>query len=194
MPVIRPDPAAWTVTCTSCAHAEAPEGIVGRSFPAEVPGCVHLDLGRAGVLPPLDVGDGEERQAWVGHAHWTWTGRIDVPAEMLGGAVELCLDSVDTVADVELNGVPVGACASQFVPWRFDERGAVRAGANVLVVRVCAPVPYVRAEEARLGPRPVNGDWTPYPFIRKSACSFGWDWGPRVPTSGIPGDVRIECW
>ena len=195
MPVIRPDPSAWTVTCTACAHPQAPPAIVGRSFPAEVPGCVHLDLGRTGVLPPLDVGDGEERQAWVGHADWTWTGRIDVPAEMLGrGAVELCIDSVDTVAEVELNGVPVGMCASQFVPWRFDVRGAVRAGANVLVVRVRAPVPYVRADEARLGPRPVNGDWTPYPFIRKSACNFGWDWGPRVPTSGIPGDVRIEGW
>ena len=55
-------------------------------------------------------------------------------------------------------------------------------------------MPYVRSEESRLGPRPVNGDWTPYPFVRKSACNFGWDWGPRVPTSGIPGDVRIECW
>jgi beta-mannosidase len=195
MPVIRPEPDAWTVACTACAHPGAPAGIVGRSFPAVVPGCVHLDLERAGVLPPVDVGDGEERQEWVGHADWTWTGRIDVPAEALAaGAVELCLDSVDTVAEVALNGVPVGSCASQFVPWRFGVRGAVRAGPNEITVRVRAPVPYVRSEESRLGPRPVNGDWTPYSFVRKSACNFGWDWGPRVPTSGIPGDVRIECW
>ncbi|MFO0784463.1 MAG: hypothetical protein U0636_12365 [Phycisphaerales bacterium] len=40
----------------------------------------------------------------------------------------------------------------------------------------------------------MNGDWTPYPFIRKSACRPGWDWGPRAPNSGINGPVVLEEW
>ena len=195
MIVARPQPESWTVTCVACAHAGAPGGIVGRSFPAEVPGCVHLDLVRAGVIPPVDEGDGEARQEWVGHADWEWRGTLDADPRSLGqDRAELVFESLDTVAAVSVNGVAVGEAASQFVQHRFDVRGALREGANELRVRVRAPVPYVLAEQERLGARPVNGDWTPYPFVRKSACNFGWDWGPRVPTSGLPGDVRLECW
>jgi beta-mannosidase len=168
---------------------------VGASFAAEVPGCVHLDLIRAGAIPPVDQGDGEARQEWVGHADWEWTGSIEAGADALDEhRADLVFDSIDTVAEVWVNRTRVGEAASQFVQQRFDARGALRAGANELRVRVRAPVPFVRAQEARLGTRPVNGDWTPYPFVRKSACNFGWDWGPRVPTSGIPGEVRLECW
>ncbi len=195
MIVVRPDEAAWTVTCTACTHAGAPAGIVGRALPATVPGCVHLDLVRAGVIRPVDEGDGEARQEWVGHADWEWRGTFALDAAVLAyGRVDLAFGSIDTVAEVFVNGTAVGTSMDQFLPARFDVRAAVREGANEVRVRVRAPVPYVRAEEARLGPRPVNGDWTPYPFVRKSACNFGWDWGPRVPTSGLPAEVRVECW
>jgi beta-mannosidase len=195
MIVARPKPDSWTVTCVACPHAGAPEGIVGRSFAAEVPGCVHLDLIRAGVIPPVDEGDGEARQEWVGHADWEWCGTVEADARAFAAPrAELVFDSLDTVAEVRVNGASVGAAASQFVQHRFDVRGVLREGANEVRVRVRAPVPYVLAEQERLGARPVNGDWTPYPFVRKSACNFGWDWGPRVPTSGMPGDVRLECW
>ena len=195
MKVVRPDPAAWTVTCTACEHAGLPAGIVGQSFAAEVPGCVHLDLVRAGVIPPVDEGDGEARQEWVGHADWEWRGMVTLDAAALAHErVDLAFGSIDTVAEVLVNGCTVGSSMDQFLPARFDVRRAARGGANEVRVRIRAPVPFVRAEEARLGPRPVNGDWTPYPFVRKSACNFGWDWGPRVPTSGIPADVRVECW
>jgi beta-mannosidase len=40
----------------------------------------------------------------------------------------------------------------------------------------------------------VNGDWDPYPLIRKAACNFGWDWGPKVATCGIWKEVRLEGW
>ena len=192
---LPPNPDAWTVECTACAHAAMPAGMVGRRFAAEVPGCVHLDLVRAGVIPPVDQGDGEARQEWVGHADWTWRAQLEVGAEALAEErVELVFECIDTIARVTVNGVHVGDAASQFMPHRFDVRNALRAGMNEVEVAIRAPVPYVLAEEVRLGARPVNGDWTPYPFIRKSACNFGWDWGPRVPTSGLPGEVRLECW
>ena len=196
MIVLRPPRDAWTVRCTACPHPSAPEGIVGREFPAEVPGCVHLDLVRAGVIPPVDRGDGEARQEWVGHADWEWQACVEFTERSLAHeAVELVFGSIDTVAEVWVDDVRVGTAASQFTEQRFRLRDAVRSpGLHRVRVAVRAPVPHVLAEQARLGARPVNGDWTPYPFVRKSACNFGWDWGPRVPTSGIPGDVRVECW
>ena len=40
-------------------------------------------------------------------------------------------------------------------------------------------------------PRPYP---TPFDAIRKSACSFGWDWGIATATSGIWRPVRLESW
>ncbi|MFM1936695.1 MAG: hypothetical protein RI990_1654 [Planctomycetota bacterium] len=201
MLVIRPEPTAWTVTCTACAHAGAPAGIVGHAFPSTVPGCVHLDLERAGLIPSIDSVGGEAAQEWVGHADWRWHAAIPVDDAAASMQVaELVFESIDTVARVAVDGADVGESQSQWIEGRFDVTGQVRdavaSGRTAIGVSVTisAPVPHVRAEERRLGPRPVNGDWTPYPFMRKSACNFGWDWGPRVPTSGIPGDVRLECW
>ena len=180
-----------------CGGAGAPEDAAGR-FPVDVaPGeSVHHGLVAAGVIPPVDTGDGEARQEWVGRTDWEFAGAVPLPeAARAEERIDLVLDSVDTVARIALNARELGAVADQFVQHRFDVRGSLAAeDAQRIVVRARAPVTYVLEEEARLGARPVNGDWTPYPFVRKSACNFGWDWGPRVPTCGIPGEVRIEAW
>ncbi|MCZ9336999.1 glycoside hydrolase family 2 protein, partial [Streptomyces sp. TRM76130] len=34
----------------------------------------------------------------------------------------------------------------------------------------------------------------PYPYVRKMACSFGWDWGPTLVTAGIWRPARLEHW
>jgi beta-mannosidase len=47
--------------------------------------------------------------------------------------------------------------------------------------------------ESLVGPRP-NAYPEPFQFIRKMACSFGWDWGPTLVTAGIWRPVRLEGW
>ena len=52
---------------------------------------------------------------------------------------------------------------------------------------------YAEAERQRLGDRP--GPYpAPFNFIRKMACSFGWDWGPDLRTAGLWKPVRLERW
>ena len=181
--------------CTACSSAAVPVSVIGTRFASEVPGCVHYDLMRAGVIGPVDEGDGEAQQVWVGHADWLWRGRIEVSADALAEeCCELVFASIDTIATITVNGIEVGTAANQFVQYRCAVKRALRVGVNEITVAIRAPVDWVAAQERLLGTRPVNGDWTPYPFMRKSACNFGWDWGPRVPTSGIPGSVQLQCW
>src|SRR5699024_3282191 len=35
---------------------------------------------------------------------------------------------------------------------------------------------------------------THYPYVRKMACNFGWDWGPVFLTAGIWRPVALESW
>jgi len=168
----------------------------GRTWPARVPGCAHMDLMRGGVIPSPDAEGGESAQEFVGSTAWAWTCTAAIPPEMREHAhVDLVFECIDTVARVSVDGRIAIEADNAFHPWRAD-LASVALGGDPVDIRVecAAPVTEVRRLESLLGARPVNGDWTPYPFMRKAACNFGWDWGPRVPTSGLPAPVRLHAW
>ena len=72
-------------------------------------------------------------------------------------------------------------------------RGALHGGGE-LSVAFDSPVRAADAAAVALGARPhVNTH--PYNAIRKMACSFGWDWGPDLATSGIwRGRPYLHAW
>jgi beta-mannosidase len=76
---------------------------------------------------------------------------------------------------------------------RFDTRGALRPGTNRLRIRFESAYAYAEARRERLGDRP-HAYAAPYPFIRKMACNFGWDWGPTLVTAGIWQDIGLHTW
>ncbi|MFF0295368.1 glycoside hydrolase family 2 protein [Kitasatospora sp. NPDC004614] len=160
----------------------------GELLPAAVPGCVHTDLLAAGLIPDPYLGDNELAVAWVGRRDWTYS--LDVPAD--GGAHErtdLVFEGLDTVATVTLGGVELGTTRNMHRSHRFDATGL----AGELTVRFTSA--YTEAERVRglVGERP-NEYPEPFQYIRKMASSFGWDWGPTLPTAGIWKPVRFERW
>ncbi|MET4783178.1 glycoside hydrolase family 2 protein [Glaciihabitans sp. UYNi722] len=72
-------------------------------------------------------------------------------------------------------------------------RGSIRSGVNLLEVEFDSALEVAEAERDRLGRRP---EVYPHPFamIRKSACNFGWDWGPDIVTAGIWRPIALESW
>jgi beta-mannosidase len=142
---------------------------------------------------PARVGDRPGQ--WVSHTGWVFERGFEVGGAVLAcPRVDLVLEGVETIAEVAVNGVVVGACASAFVAHRFDVRALLRPGGNTLAVRFTSPIAHVRREAARLGAYPVNGDWEPYVFLRSCASALGWDWGPRVASCGLTGGVALEAW
>ncbi|MGQ7298132.1 glycoside hydrolase family 2 protein [Quadrisphaera sp. KR29] len=159
---------------------------------ATVPGEVHTDLLAAGLVPDPFDGDHESLLAWVGRTDWSWTARFEAD---LGDELhhELVAEGLDTVARLVLNGTEVARTANHHRTHRVDVTGVLRQGANELRVEVSAPVPAAEAARDLLGARPqVNHH--PYNALRKTACSFGWDWGIDVATSGVWRPVRVESW
>ena len=161
-------------------------------IPATVPGCVHTDLLDAGLIPDPFLDDNESLLAWIGLVDWTYRTSFAWAPE---GAdrVDLSFAGLDTVARVTLNGTVLGETANQHRSYRFDVTSALVEGDNALEVAFRSPVKYANAQSVALGarqrPYPL-----PYDAIRKSACSFGWDWGIATYTSGIVGAVRLESW
>ena len=79
----------WRVV-RSGGSVDPPVALPEGGLAAEVPGCVHLDLIRHGLLIDPDQGDGEASQMWVGRTDWTWRRVMsgsDLPADLDSHAV-----------------------------------------------------------------------------------------------------------
>lgn len=178
----------WTLG----ADGPVPLGLPAGGVPATVPGCVHTDLLAAGLIDDPYLDDNETRLDWIGRTDWTYRTAFDWTDDGHDHA-DLCFDGLDTVATVLLNGTELGRTANQHRSYRFAVRPLLVEGANTIDVRFTAPYTYAEELRERLGDRP--GAYTePYPFIRKMACNFGWDWGPTLVTSGIWRPVALQSW
>lgn len=175
--------------------ASGPAQIGADPIPATVPGVVHLDLLRAGLIPDPYLDDNESALAWIGLVDWTYRTTITLSDEVLRASArhDLVFDGLDTVAEITLNGQAIAEVANQHRSYRFDVTRILLAGDNELTVAFRSPVRHANAQSVALGVRPRPYP-LPYDAIRKSACSFGWDWGIATCTSGIWREARLESW
>ncbi len=160
--------------------------------PAQVPGCVHTDLLRAGVIPDPFLDLNETQVQWVALADWRYETTFAWPDDDSRGRTDLVFEGLDTIAAVELNGVLVARTANMHRTYRFDLSGLLQTE-NHLMVTFESPVRAADRASEVLGRRPHTLTH-PYNAIRKMACSFGWDWGPDLATSGIWRPVSLQTW
>lgn len=164
----------------------------GGSVPATVPGCVHTDLLAAGLVPDPFLDRNETDVAWVGRADWTYETALTADP---GGheRTDLVFDGLDTVAEVRLGDAVLGTTRNMHRSHRFDVTGRLGEGEAPLTVAFTSAYTEAEAVRAALGPRP-NAYPEPFNFVRKMACSFGWDWGPTLVTAGVWRAARLEHW
>ena len=182
----------WTVRAVA---GPVPAALDAAVVPATVPGSVHPDLLAAGLVPDPYLDENEARLAWVGDVDWRYETTLhwsEVDAAAGHEVLELVAEGLDTVATVELDGRVVGSAANMHRTHRFDLT-ALTAGEHGLAVTFAAPLPAARRLSEELGPRPHTNDH-PFNAIRKMACSYGWDWGPVLATSGIWRPLALHGW
>ncbi|MFZ3567598.1 glycoside hydrolase family 2 protein [Streptomyces sp. BH097] len=160
----------------------------GTGIPARVPGCVHTDLLAAGLIPDPFLGTNEREVEWVGRRSWTYVTLLPT-TQGAHERTDLVFDGIDTAARITVDGEPLARTRNMHRSYRFDVTG--RSGE----LRVDFASAYEEAAAVRelTGERP-NVYPAPSQYIRKMACSFGWDWGPTVVTAGLWRPVRIERW
>ena len=165
----------------------------GEWLSASVPGGVHTDLMRAGLIDDPFVGDEELRVQWVARQGWDYRRTIFVDDHLLShDRVQLVCDGLDTLATVSLNGNVIGVANNMFRPYRWDVRDVLHPGENEILITFASSVVYAAAQN-KIRPMPdVNNPLPGAPHIRKAPSHFGWDWGPHLPPIGIWRDIRLE--
>lgn len=164
-------------------------------LPARVPGVVHLDLMANKVIPDPFRDLNEEAVRWVDDVEWWYRRSFDLSGDVLEReVVELVFEGLDTLATVWVNGVKVGETCNMFTPYRFSVKEHLRPGRNTVAVRF---KPAKRAAEELLESRRELREkywFLPRSYVRKAQYSFGWDWGPALPTAGIWRGVKLVAY
>ncbi|GAA4191186.1 glycoside hydrolase family 2 protein [Gryllotalpicola kribbensis] len=169
-----------------------PAGFPAGSLPAAVPGVIHTDLLRAGLIADPFDGDSEAAQQWIGDTSWRYSTSFEWHDD---GSTrhDLVAYGLDTVATVRLNGEVVARTENQHRSYRWPVAELLREGANELVIDFAAPVPEASTRAERFGALPrVNHH--EFNQLRKTASHFGWDWGIDVAGVGIWQPIGIDSW
>ncbi|MCL4395374.1 MAG: glycoside hydrolase family 2 protein [Chloroflexi bacterium] len=184
----------------SCAGAwQFRQAGTAEWLPASVPGGVHTDLMAAGLIPDPFAGDNEKRVQWVADSDWEYRYRFSCAPELLAhDRIRLVCDGLDTLADVSLNGLRLGRTDNMFRQYFWDVTAALgastvaNAGVDELTIKFTSPLRGVRDRQAARPLPGVSQALPGGPYLRKSPCQFGWDWGPQLPPIGIWKDIRLE--
>ena len=182
----------WTCSLLSPDGGVPSHVTRGLPIEASVPGCVHTDLMAAGLLADPYLDRNELAAEWVGHQSWKYSTTFDW-ADDGAENVALVFEGLDTVATVMLNGEEIGRTSNMHRRYAFPVRHLLVAGENTLSVSFDSAWAFAEGARSVAGDLP-NAYPTPFNFIRKMACNFGWDWGPSLVTAGIWRPVGLLSW
>lgn len=165
-----------------------------RWLPAAVPGSVHSDLLRLGKIKDPFVYPNEARAQWIENVGWEYRREFSLtPGQCARDGIDLICEGLDTYATVLVNGREVARTDNMHRPYAFDVKSYVRAGANELRVVFDATLPRAKKEIEYYLPSRTDVSEV-VPWVRKAAYQFGWDWCPRLVTSGIWRPIRLELY
>jgi beta-mannosidase len=169
-----------------------------KTFPAEVPGVVHLDLLRHDQIPDPFYGTHEEQVQWIENENWEYQLQFDLEDLDASKNYELVFEGLDTYAEVRLNGQNILSANNMFRKWQVDVGAVLKKAGNQLHILFKSPI---RVNQEKLSGPPYHktagndaGQDKVSVYTRKAPYHFGWDWGPRMVSCGIWRPVYLLEW
>ena len=161
---------------------------------SSVPGTVHTDLLANEKIPDPFYRMNEDLVQWVDSQQWIYRREIEVDEEFLTQKrIDIVAEGLDTYSTIRINGKLVGTTADMFVEHRFNAKRFLHRGKNTIEILFDSPVKMSKALEKKHGALLVANE--PHRvYVRKAQYSFGWDWGPRLTTSGIWRNISLEAY
>ncbi|HPF65790.1 glycoside hydrolase family 2 protein [Lentimicrobium sp.] len=171
-------------------------------YPALVPGTVHTDLLANGLIEDPYYRLNEKNLQWIDKVNWEYRTRFRLDAAQLrAGSLMMRFHGLDTYATVMVNGALLFKADNFHRTWEAEAGNHLKEGDNEIFIRFESPVMRGLMKQEALGyalpadnDQSENGGMGPVRisiFTRKPGYHFGWDWGPRLVTSGIWRPVEL---
>ena len=174
---------------------------------AEVPGTVHTDLLNLGLIKDPFYRLNEHQLQWIDKKDWVYRSTFDVTEKILAqDFIALNFEGLDTYAQVRLNDSLILESDNMFRRFTLPVKTLLKPQNNTLEILFESPIkkgiekfdalgysiPMSGNDLAKIGQ--VEGQKEVSIFTRKAGYHFGWDWGPRLVTSGIWRPITLEAW
>ena len=176
-------------------------------MPATVPGCVHTDLINNGTIENPYYRLNEREVQWVDKKDWVYQTAFRLSGQEFNRQNhELKFEGLDTYATVYLNDIIILKSNNMHRTYTVDVKPFLIEGLNSLKVILESPIkkglelydaldytlPVSANDQAKTGE--VPGGKRVNVHTRKAAYHYGWDWGPRLVTSGIWRPITLLSW
>lgn len=156
---------------------------------ASVPGDIHDDLFKAGIIPDPYYSDNCVKCSWVTESDWLYYTEFTLPQGFKMKNTRIVFKGIDTFSEIWFNGTKLGETDNMFREFSFDISNIVKEDAsNKLFIKI-------RSVKKTMKEYCTDNYFacfnTQRIFLRKAQCHFGWDWAPDFPGTGIWDDVVI---
>jgi beta-mannosidase len=168
----------------------------------QVPGSLMAALERDGIFGAegLFYRENNRKAEDIARRGFVFSHDVELPADFVrpspGTRLFLEADGIDTLATLLVNGHEVAHTANMHRRYRFAMDNVLIAGRNHFEIHFADSIDYITKAQAKR--RLWHSYWEKPDYatqgfnrIRKSHCSYGWDWGPIVPDVGIWRGLRL---
>ena len=159
--------------------------------PAKVPGEVHSDLISNSLIEDPFVGNNELDLQWISDTDWEYRTNFNLDKNSLAKEnIDLTFNGLDTYADVYLNDQMILKANNAFRTWKVDIKPFLKSN-NELRILFSKTSSVEEVKKTELGYELPEGNRI---FTRKAQFQYGWDWGPKLNTSGIWRSIELNAW
>ncbi len=158
---------------------------------AYVPGNVFTDLLNHKLIPDPFILNNEEKVQWVSEKNWTYKTSFAIdPEELKKNHHQLSFEGLDTYAKVYLNDSLILKANNAFRTYKVNVEKLLKEN-NQLKIEFSNSKVFEEKAKKKLDYELPEGNRI---FTRKAQFQYGWDWGPKLNTSGIWKDISLKSW
>lgn len=164
------------------------------SFSGLVPGTVYSNLIENNIMADPYWRDNEEKAIkWMDYDYeYCYLFKLEKDL-CLANHILLCMEGLDTLADIYLNQHFIASTNNMHISWRFPvDHFLKKTEENELKVIFYSPTKYIKEAYQEC---PCEGSYEctkGFMHIRKAHYMFGWDWAPKLPDMGIWRSVFLK--
>ena len=158
---------------------------------ASVPGNVFTDLLDNKIIENPFIKNNEEKVQWVSDSTWVYKTTFQLDEKTLSKKhIELNFEGLDTYAKVYLNDSLLLTTNNAFREFLVEIKSIAKVKNVLKIVFESNSIAEVKGKK-KLDYELPEGNRI---FTRKAQFQYGWDWGPKLNTSGIWKDIYIKAW
>jgi beta-mannosidase len=155
------------------------------SATGQIPGTIHTILLAAKQIPEPYWGYNDVNLRSLIYTPWTFRKNFSLINHFLTFTqFTLHFDQIDTVANITMNGCPIGQTDNMFLAYTFNViRSCLQSDNNQLQIDFQSPVSYALTQAQTYNdtvppicPPDIQHGECYIQFIRKEPCSFSWNW------------------